>query len=178
MKVSVSLVLILFSVSAFSQSLDKHHASSKSRYAFRTLQEAVAHFTDETTLYVAPGVYWVDHPDTPKVVVGADGREPFGMVVKAKKLHFIGLDKNPRNTVLASQRGQMEGAVGNFTMFDFWCDELTVENMTLGNFCNVDLDYPLNPALSRKKRSESRKRMSGMFMGSLCELKMSVLSVV
>ena len=43
MKVSVSLVLILFSVSAFSQSLDKHHllldsrleASSKSRYAFR-----------------------------------------------------------------------------------------------------------------------------------------------
>ena len=90
MKVSVSLVLILFSVSAFSQSLDKHHllldsqleASSKSRYAFRTLQEAVAHFTDETTLYVAPGVYWVDHPDTPKVVVGADGREPFGMVGK------------------------------------------------------------------------------------------------
>lgn len=163
MKICVSVVLMLFSISAFSQSLDKHHllldsrleASSKSRYAFRTLQEAVAHFTDETTLYVAPGVYWVDHPDTPKVVVGADGREPFGMVVKAKKLHFIGLDKDPRNTVFASQRGQMEGAVGNFTMFDFWCDELTVENMTLGNFCNVDLDYPLDSALSRKKRSES-----------------------
>ena len=76
MKICVSVVLMLFSVSAFSQSLDKHHllldsrleASSKSRYAFRTLQEAVAHFTDETTLYVAPGVYWVDHPDTPKVV--------------------------------------------------------------------------------------------------------------
>ena len=80
MKICVSVVLMLFSVSAFSQSLDTHHllldsrleASSKSRYAFRTLQEAVAHFTDETTLYVAPGVYWVDHPDTPKVVVGAD----------------------------------------------------------------------------------------------------------
>ena len=158
-----ALVLALFSVSCVAQSLDSHHLlldsqlqeSDKSPYAFRTIQEAVAHFTDSTTLYVKPGVYWVDNPDSPKVAVGKDGREPFGMVIKAKKLHFIGLDGDARNTVFASQRGQTQGAVGNFTMFDFWCDDLTVENLTMGNYCNVDLDYPLNPALSRKKRSEA-----------------------
>ncbi|MBR1410430.1 MAG: hypothetical protein IJ580_04955 [Prevotella sp.] len=145
------------------QSLDKHHLlldsqleeSSKSPYAFRTIQEAAAHFSDNTTLYIKPGVYWVDDPDKPEVVVGKDGREPFGMVIKCKNLHLIGLDKDARNTVLASQRGQTQGAIGNFTMFDFWCDNLQVENLTMGNYCNVDLDYPLNPALSRKKRSDA-----------------------
>lgn len=163
MRLKSSLILMLFSVSLMAQSLDEHHLLLDSRleepgrspYAFRTLQEAVSHFSDETTLYVAPGVYWVDDPDTPRVVSGRDGREPFGMVIKAKKLHFIGLGKDPAHTVFASQRGQMQGAVGNFTMFDFWCDELTVENLTMGNYCNVDLDYPLNPALSKKRRSDA-----------------------
>jgi hypothetical protein len=40
-------------------------------------------------------------------------------------------------------------------MFDFWCDSLTVENLTMGNYCNVDLDYSWNPSLSRKKRSDA-----------------------
>jgi hypothetical protein len=40
-------------------------------------------------------------------------------------------------------------------MFDFWCDSLTVENLTMGNYCNVDLDYPWDPSLSRKKRSDA-----------------------
>ena len=163
MRLKSFLILMLFSVSLMAQSLDEHHLLLDSRreepgrspYAFRTLQEAVSHFSDETTLYVAPGVYWVDDPDTPRVVSGRDGREPFGMVIKAKKLHFIGLGKDPAHTVFASQRGQMQGAVGNFTMFDFWCDELTVENLTMGNYCNVDLDYPLNPALSKKRRSDA-----------------------
>lgn len=163
MKMLSTLSLALFSVSTMSQTLDRHHllldgqagASAHSPYVFSTLQEAVQHFSDTTTLYVRPGVYWVDNPDSPEVAVGKDGREPFGMVVKAKKLHFIGLDGDARNIVFASQRGQTQGAVGNFTMFDFWCDELSVENLTMGNYCNVDLDYPLNPALSRKKRNEA-----------------------
>ncbi len=163
MKFKTCFCLMLFSVSTMAQSLDCHHLlldsqlgdSEKSPYAFKDFKEAVAHFTDETTLYVKPGVYWVDDPDTPEVLTGKDGNVPFGIVIRAKKLHFIGLDKDARNIVFASQRGQMQGAVGNFTMFDFWCDELVVENLTMGNYCNVDLDYPLNPALSRLKRSEA-----------------------
>ena len=40
-------------------------------------------------------------------------------------------------------------------MFDFWGDGLQVSNMTLGNFCNVDLDYRLKPELSIKKRGDA-----------------------
>ena len=132
MKFKTCFCLMLFSVSTMAQSLDSHHLlldsqlddAEKSPYAFKDFKEAVAHFTDETTLYVKPGVYWVDDPDTPEVLTGKDGKEPFGIVIRAKKLYFIGLDKDARNTVFASQRGQMQGAVGNFTMFDFWCDEI------------------------------------------------------
>ena len=145
------------------EKLDAHHLyldakldkSKDHPFAYSDFREAAAHFGDSCTLYIAPCVYWVDDPNTPEVVTGQNGREPFGIVIRAKKLHFIGLSSDARQTVLASQRGQMQGAVGNFTMFDFWCDSLTVENLTMGNFCNVDLDYPWEPSLSRKKRSDA-----------------------
>ena len=124
-------------------------------FTFNSFQEAVRYLGDTCTMYLAPYVYWVDNPDSPVVAVGRDGREPFGMVIKARRLTLVGLDKDARNTVLASQRGQTQGAVGNFTMFDFHVDRLTVENLTMGNYCNVDLDYKLRPELSRKKRNEA-----------------------
>lgn len=168
MRHSVSLFLALLSVSLFARPvdslrLDRHHlyldasleGTDVGPFEFSDFREAAAHLGDSCTLYIAPGVYWVDNPDSPKVAVWQNGREPFGLVIRAKNLHFIGIDSDARNVVLASQRGQTQGAVGNFTMFDFWCDSLTVENLTMGNYCNVDLDYPLNPSLSRKKRSEA-----------------------
>ena len=124
-------------------------------FVYNSFQKAVVHFTDTTTLYVRPWVYWVDNPDVPEVVRGENGREPFGMVIRGKKLTFIGLGERPEDVVLASQRGQMQGAVGNFTMLDIHVDELTVENMTLGNYCNVDLNYPRRPELGRKRRSDA-----------------------
>lgn len=135
-------------------SLTNEEAASKP-YVYNNFREAVAHFGNVTTLYIRPGVYWVDDPDHPEVVRGENGREPFGCVIRGKVLCLVGLDTNASHTILASARGQMQGAVGNFTMFDIWCDSVRVENLTLGNFCNVDLNYPLNPALSRKKRSDA-----------------------
>jgi len=126
---------------------------ASSRYAFRDFREAVKHLIDGTTLYLAPYVYWVDDPKVPEVVEGKDGREPFGMVIRCNGLRIIGLNPDARNVVLASQRGQTQGAIGNFTMFDLWGDDMVFENLTLGNFCNVDLDFPLLPALSRPKRN-------------------------
>ena len=124
-------------------------------YVYNTLKEAVRHLSDTTVLYVKPWVYWVDNPDVPEVVVGVNGREPFGMIIRTKKLSMIGLCDDARDVVFASMRGQTQGAVGNFTMFDFHVDELEVENMTMGNYCNVDLDYPRKPELGRKKRSSA-----------------------
>lgn len=164
----ICLLIISFVLAAGAQdvpSLDRSHllldgsltdAETATRpFVFNDFQEAVAHFTDTTTLYVRPGVYWVDDPDHPEVARGVNGREPFGCVIRGKVLRLVGLGSEPSHTVLASARGQMQGAVGNFTMFDIWCDSLWVENLTLGNFCNVDLDYPLRPDLSRKKRSDA-----------------------
>ena len=160
-KLLVFLSVLFLPIAAHSQTLDRHHLLLDASlqhdrpYAFRDFKEASAHITDTCTLYIKPGVYWVDNPDSPAVAVGENGREPFGIIIRAKNLHFIGLGEAATDVVLASQRGQTQGAVGNFTMFDFWCDSLTVENLTMGNYCNVDLDYPLNPSLSRKKRNEA-----------------------
>ena len=126
-------------------------------YVFNSFNKAsekfVAGSEDEPmNVFIAPYVYWIDDPDDPTIRVGKDGREPFGLVVKCPYLHITGLNTNPENVVLASMRGQTQGAKGNFTMFDFWGDGLEVRNLTMGNFCNVDLVYPLKKELGRKKR--------------------------
>lgn len=145
------------------QTLDRHHLLldgslsdaeiAGKPYVFNDFKKAVAQFADTVTLYVKPWVYWVDDPDDSKVAVGPNGGAPIGMTIHAKKLHFIGLSADASDVVFASQRGQTQGAIGNFTMFDFRGGSFSFENMTMGNFCNVDLDYPRRPELSRKKRN-------------------------
>ena len=155
------LLWLLMPVLAFAQSLDSLHimidaeAKILSPFVYHTFQDAAAHFRDGVTVYIKPGVYWIDDPDDATIRVGKNGREPFGLVVKCKDLHLIGMGERPEDVVLASQRGQTQGAIGNFTMFDFWCDKLVVENLTMGNYCNVDLVYPKNPRFNREKRSDA-----------------------
>lgn len=145
------------------QQLDAGHilidaeAAAGVPYVYRSFQDAAARMAaGDVTVYVRPGVYWIDDPDDPAVRVGKDGREPFGMVIAAppaSRLRLVGLGDSPHDVVLASQRGQTQGAIGNFTMFDIRCGTLEVENLTMGNYCNVDLVYPRNPRLNRPKRN-------------------------
>jgi len=157
---------LLPAVALAQKSLDSLHimidaeADSLVPHVYKTFQEAATHFKNGSsvnpmTVYIRPGVYWIDDPDDPTVKVGKDRQVPFGMTVRCPYLHLVGMGNNPQDVVLASQRGQMQGAVGNFTMFDFWVNTLRVENMTMGNYCNVDLVYPLNPQLNRPKRSSA-----------------------
>lgn len=154
-------LLSLVALTASAQHLDSLHvkvdaaAPAATPYVYASFQEASRHLVDGITVYFAPGVYWIDDPDSPDVREGENGREPFGMVVSCPHLKLVGLGREPHEVVLASQRGQMQGAVGNFTMFDFWCSRLEVENLTMGNFCNVDLVYPADERLNRPKRSEA-----------------------
>ena len=106
------------------------------------------------TLCIAPGVYWLDDPDDP-TVRRSDGGTPFAATIRCNSIRIIGTDPDAVNTVLAVNRGQTHGAIGNFTMFQFRCRKIHTENITYGNYCNVDLDYPLRPELSRKKRAEA-----------------------
>ena len=128
-------------------------------HVYNTFQQAAAAFKAGTAeqpmrLYVAPWVYWIDDPDD-AYIRGSKGEYPFGMVIKCPYLEIEGLNPNPRAVVLASARGQTQGAIGNFTMFDFTGDGLRFENLTMGNFCNIDLEYPLKPELGRKKRNSA-----------------------
>lgn len=131
--------------------------AEKYPYVFNSVNDALASAVNGSeaipmTLYIAPNVYWIDDPDDPAIRVSKEKREPFGLKVKCSWLTLRGLTQDPKNVVLACNRGQMEGAVGNFTMFLFDGSDIRVDNMTLGNYCNVDLDYPLLSSLNRKKR--------------------------
>lgn len=110
-----------------------------------------------TTLRVMPGVYWVEAPGDTAVRRGlaADDGVPFGARLKADRVHIIGMGASSSDVVWAVDRGQMQGAMGNYTMLRYEGRDLRVEHMTLGNYCNVSLDYPLDSALSRRARTEA-----------------------
>lgn len=105
-------------------------------------------------VYVAPYVYWIDNPDATDVVGKTTGYGvPYGMVVNCEWLKITGLTSDPYNIVFAGNRGQSNGADGNYTMFRFNGNGLNLENVTIGNYCSVDLNYSLKPALSHAKRT-------------------------
>lgn len=134
--------------------------AAKSPYVFNDFTEASRHFVDGTAdnpmrVSIKPWVYWIDNPNDTTVMVGKNGAAPIGLYVKCQYLQLIGLGEKPEDVVLASRRGQTQGAIGNYTMLDFTGDGLVVKNLTMGNFCNVDLVYPLRPELGMKKKSST-----------------------
>jgi len=135
--------------------------TAESPYLFRSVNEAANHLTNGTetepmVLYIAPWVYWIDDPDDPEIRLPKEnGAIPFGLEIRCNWLKFHGLSDNPRDVVLASNRGQTMGAKGNFTMFLIIGDGTSAENVTFGNYCNIDLEYPLQPALNRPKRGSA-----------------------
>lgn len=142
----------------------------KEQYVFSSVREALMaadslqrllplgtfHKKKPLTIYIAPHVYWIDDPDDNAVRTPLPGEGiPYGMKLEVSHLRLVGISSNPEHTVLASNRGQTQGAFGNFTMFHFKGNDIMLENLTLGNYCNVDLVYPLNPSLNRKKRADA-----------------------
>lgn len=108
------------------------------------------------TIYVAPGVYWLHDPFDEKTVRKSDGYDlPYGVHVKCKALKLVGLSGDPRDAVIAANRGQSHGSDGNYTMFRFDVEKLTVSNLTVGNYCSVDLVYPRDPSQNRARRTEA-----------------------
>lgn len=112
--------------------------------------------TAPITVYIAPHVYWIDNPDATDTVQCREGEPmPFGVRVECDALRLVGLCDNPRDVVLAGNRGQSHGANGNYTMFCFKVRDLELKNLTIGNYCSVDLIYPKNSRLSRKRRTDT-----------------------
>lgn len=115
----------------------------------------MSHLTDGTeaepmNVYIAPHVYWIHNPDS------VNTTDAWGMHIKCANLHITGLTDDARNVVIAGNYGHNEGYDGgNWTMFDVKGDGLELKNLTFGDYCNVDLDYPLDPSQSRKKRTDN-----------------------
>lgn len=130
-------------------------------YAFNNIRDAAAALTSGTAakpmlLLTAPGVYWVDNPDDARIRIPAPGENfPTGLTIRCNHLYFYGLSSNPDNVVFACNRGQTQGAAGNFTMFSIHGVGLKSKNVTFGNYCNVDLQFALVPKFSRRKRAEA-----------------------
>lgn len=135
---------------------------SKTPYVYNKFEDAVKALkagtsnADRMMLYVAPYVYWVDDPDDPAIrQPNGAGASPIGCFIDCAWLEIHGLTENAENVVFASNRGQSQGSNGNFTMFYFRADGLRLQNITFGNYCNIDLDYKLMPSLSRKRRMDA-----------------------
>lgn len=111
----------------------------------------------EVKLFVTPSVYWLDNPDDPEIRVNPDNTSsiPFAAKISCESLSIIGLADNPEDVVFAVNRGQTQGALGNFTMLHFKGKSLRTENMTFGNYCNVDLIYHKNQTLNRPRRRDA-----------------------
>lgn len=138
----------------------KAQDTGKCPYVFTSVNEAMRHLKDgiesnPMTLYIAPNVYWIDNPDDPEIRKPSHGDTPYGLEIKCSGLRIYGLSDDPQDVVLACNRGQTQGAIGNYTMFYMEGNEISAENITFGNYCNVDLTYPRNPALNRQKRMDA-----------------------
>ena len=108
------------------------------------------------TVYMAPGVYWIDDPEATDTMQKREGYSlPFGMYIDCAHLKITGLCENPADVVIAGNRGQSHACNGNYTMIHFRVNELSVSNLTLGNYCSVDLVYPMDPARNYPKRTET-----------------------
>lgn len=137
--------------------------AGKYDYVYNDIKEALSASalkdgTEENpmTVYVAPYVYWIDDPDATDTVQPTEGYGvPYGMIVDCENLTIQGLTDDPYNVVFAGNRGQSHGSNGNYTMFRFNGSGLTVKNITLGNYCSVDLEYPLKPELNHAKRTDT-----------------------
>lgn len=111
---------------------------------------------DSVTVHIAPGVYWLDNPDDTTLVRPLPGdRTPYAMRLTMSNTRLTGTTGDPADVVLAVNRGQTQGADGNYTMFYIRGDNNSFEHLTMGNYCNVDLVYPRRPALGRKRRADA-----------------------
>ena len=109
-----------------------------------------------TNVYIEPSVYWLDNPDDKAVRVPKKGKStPYALELELMRTRMIGLGEKPEDVVLAVNRGQTQGAEGNYTMMHIDGSYIEAENITFGNYCNVDLVYPRDSTLNRPRRKEA-----------------------
>jgi hypothetical protein len=115
---------------------------------YRTLQNAYAAAsagtaTNPTVIGIKPNLYNLDTttPGTP------------GLTISKNYITLLGLTNDQRNVVLYGDQGNEEGAGGPTQTYDGYVIDVTAtgftaRNLTIGNFCNVNYEYPGGPGVS------------------------------
>lgn len=129
-------------------------ASNPGAFQFKTLHEAVAAAVDGTqakpmTIYIEPDVYQMNGTLHDR-----------GLYVDKDWVSLIGLAEDARDVVLADNRGHTIGAESASGSSPAETIFITgtgfhAENLTIGNYCNVDLVYPRDPSKNQEKRSST-----------------------
>lgn len=149
-----------------------------SPYAFKSLQDAKAAgaiisgtIDKRMTVLIAPGVYWIDNPDDGFIRPNRPADNPeedlFGITITSDWLYFLGLNSNKFNVTLAAARGQQQGSDGNFNLFRINSTGFMTENVTFGNYVNVDLNFPLDAKLPEDKKLSRAKRFDAISQAQL-----------
>lgn len=100
----------------------------KNPYTYNNIREVLsdgalngATVEHPVTVYIAPGIYWLEDPQSEAVIVREDPKDlyPYGCKVNCANLKLVGLSENPEDVVIAANRGNDHGAKGNYTLFHF-----------------------------------------------------------
>ena len=127
------------------------HVADALRYAQQQADDSL--WSD---IFIEPSVYWMDDPDSPDIrQPRGSSSTPFAMELRLNRVRMTGMTGRAEDVVLACNRGHTQGANGNFTMLHLSGNEVEARGITFGNYCNVDLVYPLRPELNRPKRKEA-----------------------
>jgi hypothetical protein len=115
---------------------------------FKTLQAAYAAAPagtaqKPTVIGIKPDVYFL--PGEPSA--------PASLSITKNYITLLGLTDDRRKVVLADNRGNKEGATNNGYILDVNADGFSMINLTVVNYCNLDYEYPGNPAKNLKMRS-------------------------
>jgi hypothetical protein len=114
---------------------------------YRTLQAAYAAApagtaASPTVIGIKPNLYNLDTttPYTP------------GLTISKSYITLLGLTNNQRNVVLYGDQGNEEGAGNSTQTYDGYVISVsatgfTARNLTIGNFCNVNYEYPGGPGV-------------------------------
>ena len=115
---------------------------------FKTVQAAYAAAPAGTA--VKPTVIGIK-PDV--YLLTATESAPASLTITKNYITFLGLTDDRRKVVLADNRGNKEGAANNGFVIIVNATGFTAMNLTVVNYCNMDYEYPGNPAKNLKMRS-------------------------
>lgn len=137
---------------------DKANVKALRPYVNDSTNRAAGTEANPVKVYFAPWVYWTDDPDDPTVSSSSGEKNRHGLngaELDVTYIEFNGLTRNYANVVICGNRGQSNGSDGNWNVFNLKANGFNTRNITYGNYCTVDLVFPLKPEFNRQRRTNN-----------------------